>query len=332
MIDVANAAAVSKTTVSYVLNRRPVAVPEDTKQRILNAAEQLGYQPNRMARNLAQQRSGLIGVLTPINTSPFHAQLTGELSSRASCLDYTLLFEPIRSRLDQHGYRFAVNKLTQWRVDGLLIWCDEFAPELLVDYPTVFMGTLRSFPPEQLHVGVDLYAGATSAAKHLVGLGHRKICYVGRNNADLDPRWQALADVAAIAGIPVPMRLEEAEAQGFGGKFARVMEDCQDSPTAFFCISDVQALNVFRRLLDAGLKVPRDVSLISCDESWVAESLDPPLSAVSVPFAEMADSALTMLFELIAKKQPDFPQRVLVPQLRVRGSTSAPAIREVLQR
>ncbi|CAN5422581.1 substrate-binding domain-containing protein [soil metagenome] len=323
MIDVAKAAKVSMTTASYVLNDRDVQIPAETRQRVWDAAKELGFRPNRFAQNLAHQRSGLIGVLTPINPSPFHAQLTGELNAKATALSYTLIFEATEG-LDQDagGFEEAINRLLQWRVDGLLLWSKGEPISRLPECPTVLFGPRNPHPVSLTSVFVDLYEGARQAAQHLVDLGHREIGFVGHN--DDDPRWQALSDVAAQAGLAPPTRLSDSGTHDdLRCKVERLAKG-NATPTAFLCISDVQALIVFRGLRNLGLRVPQDHSIVSCDESWAAENIDPALTAVAVPLAKMAQSALLSLVERVGNPAAEGANIVLDPKLTVRESTAPP--------
>ncbi|RYG38455.1 LacI family transcriptional regulator [bacterium] len=323
MIDVANAAGVSMTTASYVLNDRDVQIPTETRQRVWDAAKRLGFRPNRFAQNLAHQRSGLIGVLTPINPSPFHAQLTGELSAKASALSYTLIFEATEGlEPGADGFEEAINRLLQWRVDGLLLWSQGEPITKLPECPTVLFGPRNPHSSSLSSVFVDLYDGARQAARHLVELGHREIGFVGHN--DDDPRWQALADVTSEAGLPPPSRVFDPGTHDHLRAEVERIAKADASPTAFLCISDVQALIVFRGLRNIGLTIPGDRSIVSCDESWAAENVDPALTSVAVPFAVMAEKALMSLIERVGSPAVDSANVVLTPKLNVRGSASRP--------
>ncbi|CAN5422540.1 substrate-binding domain-containing protein [soil metagenome] len=321
LIDIAQAAGVSMTTASYVMNHRPVAIPLETRLRIFRVAQDLNYLPNRMARNLAQRKSGLIGVLSPLNGSPFHARLVAELNEYAAEQSYKLVFETVGHESGPPvSHQSAVERLLQWRVDGLILWSEGQIHEVSADCPTVSIG-FGADEPRPPHVAIDLYRSAQLATRHLIDLGHTDLCFVGHPDHDPDLRWTAVCDEAEKAGHPTPARLPTSSDGENPRDVVMRMTERGDIPTAFVCISDVQALEVFRGLRNRGLSVPADVSLVSCDETWVAENLDPPLTAVSIPFRDATKRALDSLLSLIRGDDPPSGD-IAPPVLTIRGSTS----------
>ncbi|RYG38456.1 LacI family transcriptional regulator [bacterium] len=314
LIDIARAAGVSMTTASYVINQRSVAIPLETRQRIFRIAQDLNYLPNRMARNLAQKTSGLIGVLSPLNGSPFHARLVAELHAYAAEQSYKLVFESdVQEAGDLAARQNAIERLLQWRVDGLILWSEDRIPVVDADCPIVSIGQVLANAASPHHVTIDLYRSAQLATRHLIEIGHSDLCFVGHSEHDPDLRWTAVCDEAAKAGLPIPTRLLAPSD----------IPQNEELPTAFVCISDVQALQVFRVLRDRGLKVPENVSLASCDETWAAANLDPPLTAVSIPFQNSTKRALDLLLARIdGREAPD--AEIAAPVLTVRGSTGSP--------
>src|SRR5438105_12288384 len=179
MIDVARAAGVSQTTASFVLNGRDVAIPAETRQRVLRAARLLGYRANRIAQNLARQRSELIGTAIPVVENPFFASLVAYLHRRVNSLGYRMIFEVTEANDTEEARRSALGQLLNWRVDGLLLYWSEVYPhdvqDLIRGTPTVYFGT-KAPDGDAECVYLDNYGGAREAVEYLIGLGHRLLC------------------------------------------------------------------------------------------------------------------------------------------------------------
>lgn len=330
MIDVARAAGVSQTTVSFVLNGRDAAVPEATRQRVLEAAQELGYRTNRLARSLVRQRSDTIGVVVPFVENPFLAMVVGFANRQLSMRKRHPLVQLPDLHADEDVWRAALEELLDWGVDGLLHWWDEsHSPDAVVlssPVPVVFIGSAAPPLPADA-VFLDDYGGGRAAAEHLVGLGHRRIAHISGRGAVIGARLRGLIDVVSGAHLPPPLVREcaseaPAEAEAIAVDLARAA----DRPTALFCHNDFIALGAFRGVRAAGLRVPEDISLVGFDDAWASRYLEPALTTVVFPYEEIVDTAIEFLLARLAG-EADAPQRAEFPsRLVVRDSTAAPVL------
>lgn len=333
--DVAALAGVSRTTVSFVLNRRQdVKIPAETRRRVLEAAEQLDYHPHFPARQLASRSSQTIGLV--LRQSP--EQVAGDamlaetlrgLGEAARSNGYRVLVEPLAP-----GDGTYAGLLRSARADGLVISGPrtddpEIADLVRDDFPLVLQGSL----PDLLvpSVDVDNVAGARHAVEHLVSLGHRRIACI--TNAPLAytaaaERLEGYRQVLTEAGIEhEPSLVAEGAFDAASGHRAMVelLARAGEPPSAVFVASDVVALGAIGALREAGLRVPSDVSIVGFDDIPLAAYFDPPLTTVRLPAHELGLAAGRALVDRIARR-PVAPRTLLPTELIVRAST-APASR-----
>jgi len=335
--DVAALAGVSTTTVSFVMNDRVGAnISPATRQRVLDAAAKLGYQPHASARNLAGGRSHIVGLVIQQTTEQIAgdallAQTLKGLSTAAREARYQVLIEPVA------GNGAYSDLLRSQRVDGIVMSGPrnddaELAALAADGFPIVLQGHRADLDVPS--VDVDNRTGAREAIAHLVGLGHRRIACV--TNAPLvytaaAERRDGYLDALRDAGIEFdPELLVEAEFVAASGHAAVARLVGRAAFTAIFVASDVVALGVLRALREAGLDVPGDVSVVGFDDVDLAEHFDPPLTTVRVPARQLGEVAGRTLLDRIAG-QVVAPRTVLSTELIVRASTgpvrttSAPA-------
>lgn len=329
MVDVARAAGVSQTTVSFVLSGRDAAIPEATRRRVLEAAQELGFRTNRMASSLVRKHSGTIGVIVPFVENPFLASLVAFANRRLSARKHQPLMVLPDLHADEGAWQDALEGLLDWGVEGLLHWWDEShhddAAVVSSPVPVVFIGSAAPPLPTDA-VFVDDYGGGRAAAEHLVGLGHRRIVHLSGRRAVVGARLQGLMDVAAERQLPPPRVLECAsEAAEEATEIALNLARSSACPTALFCHNDFIAFGAFRGVRAAGLRVPEDISLVGFDDAWASRYIEPALTTVVFPCAEIVDTAIEFLLARLAGRA-DAPQRAILPsRLVVRGSTASPS-------
>jgi len=329
MADVAEAAGVSRATASFVLNGRADAIPLTTRQRVLDAAERLGYRRNRIAQVLARNRTNLIGTCIPDVENPFFASLTAYLNHCVNRNGYRIIFEVTDYGADGLSRRKAVEQLLDWRVDGLVLYSSEVYPQpvhdLIANTPTVFIGTQAPTEASDA-VTLDNYAGARAIVEHLTALGHRNICHLGPIGAMGGARERATADVCRLAGLPPPLvRTCKADSPSDAREVARAIAQSERHVTAVVCHNDLLALGAISGVRDVGLSVPHDISVTGYDDNWAAAYSEPPLTTVEFPYRSMIDCALDFLIQRIQGEEQDGPlHRILLPQVIVRGSTAQP--------
>jgi LacI family transcriptional regulator len=331
--DVATEAGVSRTTVSFVLNgRTDVRIPDDTRRRVLDAAERLGYHPHGPARQLAGGRSHVIALVlqqTPeqVAADAILADTLRGLASAARPGGFRVMVEPTSPAEPSTSYASLIRA---GQADGLVIsgprLDDPELPGLIGDgAPIVLQGGLPDVAVPS--VDVDNVAGARVAVEHLIGLGHRRIACI--TNADLvytaaQERLTGYRQALEAAGIAVDERL--IATGGFDAPSGhRAMETLLGRAEfdAVFVASDVVALGAIGALRQAGKRIPDDVSVVGFDDIPLAAFFHPPLTTVRLPAFELGQAAGRALLERIADATP--PRRTLLPtELIVRASTAPP--------
>jgi LacI family transcriptional regulator len=332
---VAALAGVSRTTVSFVLNdRADVGISPETRTRVLEAVERLGYLPHASARQLAGGRSHVLGLV--LRQTP--EQVAGDallvetlhgLADAARSAGYRVLVEP----LAPGGGSFR-ELLASQHTDGLVVSGpridDVDLARLVADgYPIVLQGSSPDLDVPS--IDVDNLVGAREAVDHLIGLGHRRIACVTNAPLAYTSAAERLAGYrAALAGAGIEgdegLIAEAAFDAGSGHRAMAGLLAAADGrpPEAVFVASDVVALGVIAALREAGLRVPGDVSVVGFDDILLAAFYDPPLTTVRLPARRLGQAVGQALIDRIAGRA--VPARTLLPtQLVVRGSTAPPA-------
>ena len=326
--DVAHLAGVSRATVSYVVNNGPRPVAHETRQRVLQAIQKLGYQPNAVARNLRMQRSSTLGLIVPDTHNPYFSEVARGIERIAFEHGYTVFL--CHSGSDLACEIKYIDMLHAQRVAGI-IWIPgtaDFTPyQRLSGYGirTVIIDRLVSNDKVPA-VTADNYHGGILATKHLLDLGHRRIGYISRP-VDLSHskgRFQGFQAALQQAGIGYDPDL--VVKGGFmledGKRAVQQLLALDEPPTAIFAYNDIMAIGALRALHEHGLRVPEDFSLVGFDDIAQASFTCPALTTVYLPKYEMGQLGAELLISLIEKKKPD--ASVLAPldvELVVREST-----------
>ena len=340
--DVAAAAGVSVTTVSHVLNDTPhTRTSDETKSRVREAATRLGYQPNRLARGLRTQASGMVGLLTEeIATTPHAGRIILGAQEEASRHNLTLAIINSTLRPGPDIGPAEIQAFLDRQADGIIyatVYHDVVdVPEQMHAVPSVLIGA-RDRDGEVPSIMPDERAGAASVVDLLVRTGHRRIAFAA-TSIDVPAtrgRLQGYRDGMLAAGLDPDAFVVEAESEAAGGYEATMglLDDGRasaDRPTAVFCYNDRMAMGAYRAAAELGLSVPADVSIVGFDDQApIAASLYPALSTVALPHYEMGAWAVRTLAALIAGSgEPDgaSSSAALLPcPIVERGSIAAPA-------
>jgi LacI family transcriptional regulator len=331
--EVADLAQVSPKTVSRVINNEP-KVRSDTRARILEAIEQLNYQPNLNARGLASNRSFLIGLFCE---RPGNYLTEFQSGAVARCRESSLhlMVEPwelespdIAKRLD--------TLIGQLRLEGVIL----LPP--LSDNPIVLkklnessIPIVRVAPKQGVSstpsVGMDDYSAARQLTAHLVSLGHQRIgCILGRptHNAT-EQRYLGFVDELRAHQIPLDSTLVQTGNFQFGDalRCAERMLRVAKRPTAIFASNDDMAAAVVTMARKMGLDLPGQLSVTGFDDAPVASMIWPELTTVRQPVAAMARVATDMIIQFEPRRNgwPDpIPQHLLDHALIIRNSTARP--------
>jgi DNA-binding LacI/PurR family transcriptional regulator len=328
--DVASAAGVSKTAVSFAFNN-PARLGQATLERVLGVAQDLGYTPNPAARALSTKRSGTIGLLIPqrlatVFGNPFVSELIQGLGEQCDENDLTLLLVPPLDGSLEQAIRMA-------SVDGFIslgLAPDDSAVRVLdrIGIPSVMIDSEGS--ADHPAVNIDDEAGAEAAAMHLLELGHRRIAILVlppvRAQKDPSPsvtrRLSGYRKAIDAAGAPEPATVVAGISVAAGGRAFESLPKGRRGPTAVLAMSDMAAIGVLGAAEAARLRVPEDLSVVGFDDIPASAWTSPPLTTVRQPIVEKGKLAALILIQRMNGKSVDSP-RPLSTTLVVRKSTAS---------
>jgi DNA-binding LacI/PurR family transcriptional regulator len=326
MDDVARAAGVSRALVSLVVRGRP-NVSDAARGRVLAAAAELGYRPNALARNLARRRTRTVGVLLNELHNPFYAEIMDGIDEVAARLGYDVLIGTAGRR--PRGEEASVEAFLQHRADGLVLVGPRL-PARTIDgaaalAPTVVVA--RAVRSARVDTVVnDEREGALLAVRHLAELGHERIAHVdGGRGANASARRRGYEAAMRKLGLGDRIRVVRGDYTDAAGVAAaeRLLGD-GELPTAVFTANDLVAVGLRDRLEDAGVHVPRDLSLVGYDNTFLAALHHVGLTTVNQPRALMGTLAMRALVERVEEGRSEPVVHRLAPSLVVRGSTAPP--------
>jgi len=329
IVDVAARAGVSFGTVSRVINK-DVHVKEETRQRVREAMQDLGFVANRQARSLAGGKSNTIGVLVPDLGTGYIGEIIRGIDAELGLTGLDLvLYTTHRTASKEASY---VANLATGMVDGLLL--------VLPRNPADYMGTLtrQKFPFVLIDhqgigrdcpaVGATNWQGAFNAAEYLIRLGHQRIGFI--------TGWMDLGCAAdRLDGYRSALRthhLPDAPELVYEGTFfqpdgfagASAFLDLPDPPSAIFASNDVMAMGAMDAVRSRGLRVPEDVSVLGFDDIAQAALVHPALTTVRQPLEQMGRVATQMLLDGLKNPSETINRLELPTELVIRASTSPP--------
>lgn len=330
---IAHDVGLSVTSVSLVLNNRPCKVSEANKQRIREVARRRGYVPNQIARSLVTQHTSTIGLIIPNIESRFFASLAKELEIRCRNRGYAL-FITNSDEMPENDAKL-VRLLVSRGVDGLLVVVsDELGadPHLLADLsqlPTPFVMVdrfIRGLFCDRVRFNNEL--GGYLATRHLLEHGHRRIaCLVNTDSNTGRERLDGYARALGEAGLTVRPDYVFSSKYYIPSAFAAAQRLIETDATAVFAGSDNIALGLLKCLYERDLRVPRDYSVVSYDNSAADLLFEPALTSIEQNVGELSDAALELLFRRIGETETGelggSDEVVLAPRLVVKDSVRA---------
>jgi len=329
--DVARLAGVSPSTVSRMLNGKGQFAPA-TRTAVEQAVEQLRYRPNTIARSLRTKSTQTIAFLLPYVPDPFFVSLIGGIQQHALNHDYAILLcvtEGDPEREERYLHLLQAKQVDGALIDGPVLPATRVARFVEDGFPIVCVDRDVDLPSVPL-VQVDNRLGARRATEHLLSLGHRRIAHVsGSELQRLRHSRERLAgyrEALAAAGVREDPRLvATGDYTEEGGRGAtRALLDAGAEFSAVFAANDLSAIGAMRALAERGRRVPTDVSVVGFDDVHISAFINPPLTTVHQPAAEIAQRATELLIALIHGREVAERRHVLEPRLVVRASTSAP--------
>ncbi len=329
--DLANKLGLSRSTVSKALNDRGDVSPR-TKERVLRAAQEVGYQPSAAARNLRRQRTDKIGLVLnyPIHrVADFLAELIPSMATAAEDAAYNLI---LYTSMAGNAERIA--KLCRSReVDGIIVaWppgSDETAALSRLMHaermPHIFLP--RRLPAAAVsYVAADHVQGARLLTEHLIALGHRRIGFerlpeVHETDQDRHQGYVAALRAAGIAYDPALVIAADSSAADYGEKSFFAFMSLPAPPTAILFFTDPAAIRVLALAKKAGLRIPQDLSIAGYDGVLASGLTEPALTTARQPLPAMGQLAVENLLELIADDGTAALQRTLPVEMLARQST-----------
>ncbi|HEY2549934.1 MAG TPA: LacI family DNA-binding transcriptional regulator [Streptosporangiaceae bacterium] len=332
--DVAALAGVHPATASRALSpETALLVSEDTARRVREAASELGYRPNPVARSLRTRRSHTVGVLIPDLNNPLFPPIVRGLEDRLAEAGYVALIG--NTDADDQRERLVFEQMRARHVDGFALATARLRSAMLTEaaraeVPLVLINRTaedQSFSS----VSVDNTRGIQLSVAHLAGLGHRRIAHIG-GPQDLSTglyRYQGFAAAMAAAGLTVEPDLvvfAKAYTVEEGLRCARELL-AAGGCTAVAAANDMLAVGCYAAMDETGLSCPDDLSVVGFNDMPFMARLRPPLTTVGFPHYQVGTEAAGLLLERIS--QPGRPVKLLylAPELVIRGSTALPSVR-----
>ena len=328
IVDVAKAAGVSVATVSRALNGKTY-VSDDLRARILRAVDELHYVPNPTARNLRRNESRVILILAPNITNPYYTHIIAGISDAAHERGYGAFLCNTADERDRVEQQLA--RLRDHQADGAIMLAMDVGSEWLRPYAEQYPLVLSSeFDPDipVTHVSIDNYGAARDVMTYLLGLGHRRIGFIGSTNHyhSTVMRTKGYCDALRDAHIEVEedfilgVSRDYTFKSGFGG--AQGLLKRENRPTALFCISDMLALGAIAGARELGLRVPQDVTVIGFDDVEHTTMFHPYVTTVVQPCFDIGHTAMELLYRLMHGAET--PLQTVLPHRLLKRESSAP--------
>lgn len=333
LADVAELAGVDRSTVSKVLaESRDVRVREETRLRILGAANQLGYRPNGMARALRTNRSRTLGLVLPRLDNPVFSDMINGVEAAARARGFSTL---IRRISGANGREAFAHMVTANQVDGVLVISFDSDRELedaLTGLPVPVVMINRRAVNGAGYVVHDSFRAAEMATRYLIDMGHRRILHLagrsdGFNGSQRLAGYRAALQAAGLAfdeSLVLTVGYDPELAATALADYLQRLAPGTERPTAVFAATLVTAAGALRTLHQCGFELPRDFSVIALNDGLLASLVFPQLTTVALHSAEMGSRAAAMLIDQIVDNQQARVEILQPGELVVRGSVAPP--------
>lgn len=338
--DVAKAAGVSLQTVSRVINNKNEISPE-TRMRVQQIIDQLGYRPNTLARSLVRQHSRTIGVTIPDIVNPFFAEIVLGIQERSQELGYTALQISTTENLDRE--RQVLDRLEENQVSGVISISSRLPEDELMtlfkrqDALVMLNRSIERFNCGEINT--DNISGAKLAVRCLLDSQRRKIAHIGGPSHSWNGRERLLGYQQALteAGLPIdeslvisyPAEANEISHQPYGHVMGAIdigeiqtRHLLQNHPDvdSILCFNDLMAIGAIRACQALGIDIPRQVAIIGFDNILMGQLITPSLTTLSISKYEMGARAAEMIIQKAEKKTP-LEKMTMQYELVVRAST-----------
>ncbi len=311
------------STISKALNGYS-EISEETKQRVMEAAKQYGYQPSTAARNLRMKFTDRIGLINPTSTLSYDyfMRIIKGIAIESEKTGYTLVLYTSVLENPEILEKVCLSK----EVDGLLVLGNgdiehSLAPIINSRIPFVLVGR-KSNLPNVSYIAPDDENGTQQAIQHLINHGHKKIGFIGQESDPItnNTRFRGFQKIMDAAGLPINNNwIVSASSPPLGGYFAmKQLFSVENPPSAVFCFSDGIAMEALPYLREKGIRVPQDFAIVGCDNISLSQSALPPLTTINIPLEEIGKSSVECLIDLIKKPETTPIKRYLPVNLIIR--------------
>lgn len=307
--DVAQKSNVSVATVSRVINNLD-GYSEETRKKVIEVMDELGYQRNAIARNLKVKETRTIGVLYPKASTTYYVEILDGIEDFAQCNNYSVIICNTGDNWERISEYLRV--LSERQVDGLIICSippkdDLYEQVVESNIPTVLVSSL-SYRYSLPYVKVDDYQAAYSATLYLIENGHKEIAVIAGKNDDFIagvPRVNGFLQALKDNNLHVKKKLIQERGFSFsdGVEGMKELLKAKEKFTAVFAASDDSAVGALSVAHAKGLKVPEDISIIGYDNTNIAQMSYPPLTTVGQPLYEMGKKSVEMLLKRISSNE-----------------------------
>lgn len=321
--DVARRAGVSVAVVSYVLNNKSI-VKEETRHRVLQAMEELGYEPHHGARSLKTRKSGQLAVLTTFIGNPFEAGILLHLEEAARNNGYIVTYHTYADTNEQE-----LKTLLAGRADGIVLLGQSLSESTLAFFAKREVPVVSVMTPAQSDSGMgwvdvdwqETYAGVIQELRRL---GHREVAYMGHGDPASPLAAREAAFLRALA-FAEGIRLSPTGLLSGGGRYESALDAFASLPqrpayTAVVCANDLMAIGVNAACRRKGWHVPNELSIVGSEDILMAAETHPPLAALQYPRREAALAAMERLLALLGSSESEVERQVMAAPLAVRAS------------
>jgi len=330
LVDVANAADVSISVVSRILNADPsLRVAAKTRERVLAAAKELRYQPNHAARALRLSKNSAIALLTPDYANAIFSEIARGVEEEADIRNLSVLINRANAVESADGWLRRI--VEEGRADGIILQAPDGVTKEGLE--KLISGTLpivliNSRDDSKLsHIIFDDAGAVELALEHLFSLGHEKIGFLGGEVSSPTGARRFAGFVSGMKRKKLAVNLEWVTRIGYTGvdgrKAVSQIFNKSNHPTALIVANANAALGALAQIHTLGLRVPEDISLVSIHDIWFADATWPPITAVKMPNYELGKLAIGMLLK---QMETGIIEKIILPnppnQLVVRSSTS----------
>ena len=326
--DIAENLNVSKTAVSLVLNNKgdENKISPDTQQRILSYAKKHNYVPNQLARGLSRGKSETIGLIVPNISDTFYAHVAGCVERKAKELGYTVIFSSSHEDADKE--RELIHSMVNRQVEGLIIGSTQKNQKEIqslksTEFPFVLID--RHYPDfDTDSVIIDNFEGARTATEHLIKLGRKRIGFITLKPKLEAMRQRLLGYEHAVASTGLEKFVKELDPHKYKTEMETALKDLWKFPNSVdaivFSTHYLTALGL-RELKRLGVKIPREVAIVSFDQLDAFDLVEPPITSIVQPVEDIGNLAAQVLISKIKGEPiPNNVSRVLSTRLAIRKS------------